>query len=178
MILDRKLMPSIGIETNGVVKYHPLGTFYSDEWQINQDSQWVKCSAVDRLMRLQKKIYVGFPLTENASLYDIAVDILLKIGETANTIVISKDLQSVIVPMAFLPKGTAWDALQEIANAGLCKIYVDREDKINVRSEKETKTKTALADELTRQFERQVAHYTFKAKGSGKSGLLSVTRCG
>ena len=136
MILDRKLMPSIGIETNGVVKYQPLGTFYSDEWQINQDSQWVKCSAVDRLMRLQKKTYVGFPLTENASLYDIAVDILLKIGETADTIVISKDLKSVVVPMAFLPKGTAWDALQEIANAGLCKIYVDREDKINVRSEK------------------------------------------
>ena len=25
----------------------------------------MKCSAVDRLMRLQKKTYVGFPLTEN-----------------------------------------------------------------------------------------------------------------
>ena len=45
-------------------------------------------------------------------------------------------------------------------------------------STKDNLTKTALADELTRQFERQVAHYTFKAKGSGKSGLLSVTRCG
>lgn len=134
MILDRKLMPSIGIETNGVVKYQPLGTFYSDE------------------MRLQKKTYVGFPLTENASLYDIAVDILLKIGETADTIVISKDLKSVVVPMAFLPKGTAWDALQEIANAGLCKIYVDREDKINVRSEKETKTKTAIQIDKSNMF--------------------------
>ena len=152
MILDRKLMPSIGIETNGVVKYQPLGTFYSDEWQINQDSQWVKCSAVDRLMRLQKKTYVGFPLTENASLYDIAADILLKIGETADTIIISNDLKSVIVPMAFLPKGTAWDALQEIANAGLCKIYVDREDKINVRSEKETKTKTAIQIDKSNMF--------------------------
>jgi len=117
MILDRKLMPSIGIETNGVVKYQPLGTFYSDEWQINQD-------------------YVGFPLTENASLYDIAADILLKIGETADTIVISKDLQSVVVPMAFLPKGTAWDALQEIANAGLCKIYVDRKTKTAIQIDK------------------------------------------
>lgn len=45
-------------------------------------------------------------------------------------------------------------------------------------STKDNLTRTALADELTRQFERQVAHYTFKAKGSGKSGLLSVTRCG
>ena len=153
MILDRKLLPSIGIETNGLVKYQPLGTFYSDEWQINQDSQWVKCSAVDRLMRLQKKTYVGFPLTENASLYDIAADILLNIGETADTFVISKDLQSVVVPMAFLPKGTAWDALQEIANAGLCKVFVDREDKINVRSEKEPKKNTAIRIDKSNMFE-------------------------
>lgn len=152
MILDRKLLPSIGIETDGEVKYQPLGTFYSDEWQINQDSQWVKCSAVDRLMRLQKKTYVGFPLTENASLYDIAADILLNIGETADTFVISNDLKSVIVPMAFLPKGTAWDALQEIANAGLCKVFVDREDKINVRSEKEPKTTTAIRIDKSNMF--------------------------
>lgn len=152
MILDRKLMPSIGIETNGVIKYQPLGTFYSEEWKIDQDSQWVKCSAVDRLMRLQKKTYVGFPLTENASLYDIATDILLSIGETADTISISEDLKSVMIPMAFLPKSTAWDALQEIANAGLCKIYVDREDKIYVRSERETKTKSAIQIDKSNMF--------------------------
>ena len=39
-------------------------------------------------------------------------------------------------------------------------------------------TRVTLADYLTRQFERQVSHFTFRAKGSGKSGLLSVTRCG
>lgn len=152
MILDRKLMPSIGIETNGVIKYQPLGTFYSEEWKIDQDSQWVKCSAVDRLMRLQKKTYVGFPLTENASLYDIATDILLSIGETADTISISEDLKSVTIPMAFLPKSTAWDALQEIANAGLCKIYVEREDKIYVRSERDAKTKSAIQIDKSNMF--------------------------
>ena len=35
-----------------------------------------------------------------------------------------------------------------------------------------------LADYLTRQFETQVNHYTFRAKGSGKSGLISVSHCG
>ena len=103
-------------------------------------------------MRLQTKTYVGFPLTENASLYDIAADILLNIGETVDTFVISNDLKSVIVPMAFLPKGTAWDALQEIANAGLCKVFVDREDKINVRSEKEPKTTTAIRIDKSNMF--------------------------
>lgn len=43
---------------------------------------------------------------------------------------------------------------------------------------KDALTKSALADYLTRQFAQQVNHYTFKAKGSGKSGLISVTHCG
>ncbi|MCM1106342.1 MAG: ABC-ATPase domain-containing protein [Blautia sp.] len=43
---------------------------------------------------------------------------------------------------------------------------------------KDALTKHALADYLTRQFGQQVNHFTFKAKGSGKSGLISVTHCG
>lgn len=38
--------------------------------------------------------------------------------------------------------------------------------------------KTALCDYLTRQFEQQVNRFTFRAKGSGKSGLISVSHCG
>lgn len=36
----------------------------------------------------------------------------------------------------------------------------------------------ALQDFLTRRFSSQFEDYNFKAKGSGKSGLLSITRCG
>ncbi len=36
----------------------------------------------------------------------------------------------------------------------------------------------ALQDYLTRQFAKQVEAYNFKAKGSGKSGLISTARCG
>ena len=39
-------------------------------------------------------------------------------------------------------------------------------------------TRHALSDFLARQFAQQVNQYTFKAKGSGKSGLISVTQCG
>lgn len=39
-------------------------------------------------------------------------------------------------------------------------------------------TRITLCDYLTRQFEQQVNRYTFRAKGSGKSGLISVSRCG
>lgn len=36
----------------------------------------------------------------------------------------------------------------------------------------------ALQDDLLRQFGRQVERISFKAKGSGKSGLVGVSRCG
>ena len=137
MILDRKLRASIGVEKNGRIEYTLLGTFYSDEWQVAQDSQWVKCRAVDKLLRLQNKTYVGFALARNVSLYEIVDDIFQKLEYTPDMYYISADLKDIVVPMAFLPKQSAWDALQEIANAGLCKVYVDRQDKVVVRSEKE-----------------------------------------
>ncbi len=43
---------------------------------------------------------------------------------------------------------------------------------------KDTLTGTTLCDYLTRQFEKQVRQYSFRAKGSGKSGLLTVSHCG
>lgn len=39
-------------------------------------------------------------------------------------------------------------------------------------------SRIALQDYLTRRFSAQFEDYNFKAKGSGKSGLLSISRCG
>ena len=43
---------------------------------------------------------------------------------------------------------------------------------------REKHQRIALQDELTRQFGRRAEQFAFKAKGSGKSGLISVSRCG
>lgn len=50
--------------------------------------------------------------------------------------------------------------------------------RISVEYYKDTLTGTTLCDYLTRQFEKQVSQYSFRAKGSGKSGLLTVSHCG
>ena len=42
---------------------------------------------------------------------------------------------------------------------------------------KDRHQRIALQDELTRQFGRRAEQFAFKAKGSGKSGLISVSRC-
>ena len=51
--------------------------------------------------------------------------------------------------------------------AGFPKEYYDTEDK-----------RTAVQDFMLRLFAGEVQNYSFQAKGSGKSGLLSVSRCG
>ncbi len=43
---------------------------------------------------------------------------------------------------------------------------------------KEDCSRIALQDYLTRRLAEQFERYNFKAKGSGKSGLMSITRCG
>ena len=70
-------------------------------------------------------------------MYEITEDILQKGGLTPSQYIISEELKNMVVPMAFIPKISVWDALQEIANAGLCKIYMDRQDRTIVRAESE-----------------------------------------
>ena len=43
---------------------------------------------------------------------------------------------------------------------------------------KDSLTKGALADVLLREFEKQIRQFTFKARGSGKSGLISISHPG
>lgn len=43
---------------------------------------------------------------------------------------------------------------------------------------KDRHQRIALQDEITRQFSRAIQKYVFRAKGSGKSGLISVSKCG
>ena len=144
MILDRKLIAYLGTEQGGGIDYTQLGTFYSDEWKISQDSQWVVCTASDRLMRLQEKTYIGFPYTENVTVKEVAEDILSKLGLKPEEYIVSEGLNDIVIPCAFMPKCSFWDALQEIANAALCRVYVDRYDRIVVTDESESTADSGL----------------------------------
>lgn len=152
LVLDRKVKPYIGIEENGVTTYTALGTFYSEEWKIEDDGMWLKCTAVDKLIRLQNKTYVGFNLEPGVPLYYIAQDILLKAGFTSNQFEISDSLKYIYVPAAFLAKQPVWDALQEVANAGLCKVFIDRDDKIIIKQEEDTIEASGITLSLSNSF--------------------------
>ena len=136
LLLDRTVIPYIGIENeNGEIEYQQLGVYYSDEWSVPQDGQWVKLKCLDRLMKFQKMTYIGYPFSENVSLKAIAEDILKSAGLSQNKYEIDEKLGQMIVPYAFLGKKSVWDALQDVCNAGLCRVYLTRENVVKISVE-------------------------------------------
>lgn len=136
LLLDRTVIPYIGIENEqGEVEYQQLGVYYSDEWSVPQEEQWVKLKCLDRLMKFQKMTYIGYPFSENVSLKAIAEDILKSAGLSQNKYEIDEKLGEMIVPYAFLGKKSVWDALQDVCNAGLCRVYLTRDNVVKISVE-------------------------------------------
>lgn len=136
LLLDRTVIPYIGIENEqGEIEYQQLGVYYSDEWSVPQEGQWVKLKCLDRLMKFQKMTYIGYPFSENVSLKAIAEDILKSAGLSQNKYEIDEKLGEMIVPYAFLGKKSVWDALQDVCNAGLCRVYLTRDNIVKISVE-------------------------------------------
>lgn len=153
LLLDRKVIPYIGIEdANGNVQYSQIGVYYSDEWSVPQNDQWVKLKCLDRLMKFQKITYVGYPYSQNVSLKTITANILQSAGLTAEEYEIDNALDDIVVPYAFLGKKSIWDALQDVCNAGLCRVYTTRNNKIKVSIENLTVTNNGITISPSKTF--------------------------
>ena len=136
LLLDRKVKPSIGVEDeSGNITYTEMGTFFSEEWSVPQDDQFIKLKCYDKLLKFQKMTYVGYPFTENVTLRDLAYDVLVSAGLKEKDFSIDERMNNLKVGYAFLGKQSVWDALQEICNAGLCRIYLDRNNIVKVTLE-------------------------------------------
>ena len=133
VLLDRKVIPYIGIETeDGKIEYTQLGEFYTDHWNVPQDESFAKVQCVDKLIRLQDVIYLGYPVTENGSLYDIIVDILNKAGYKPEDYVMDETIKNMKVEKLYLTKGNSWDSLQEVLSSAMLKGYIDKRGRLVV----------------------------------------------
>jgi uncharacterized protein YktA (UPF0223 family) len=162
VLLNRKVIPYIGIDNgSGGVEYTKFGTFYSDDWNVPQGDVWVKLKCVDKLYNLQKITYTGYPYTAMANLYDIAEDILLKSGLTAEQFSIDEALQNDIVYGGFMKKGSAWDCLQELCYAGMCNAYISRSDILTLQKEVVNPTNIIIAANRITAFEKHTRKTDF-----------------
>jgi hypothetical protein len=162
VLLGRKVVPFIGVEkADGSIEYTKFGTFYSDDWNVPQSDVWVKLKCVDKLDRLQRITYIGYPYTDMANLYDIAEDILLKSGFKQNEFSIDEALKQDYVDRAFLQKGTSWDSLQAVCYAGLCNAYLDRNDVLTIQKEKVRETGVLIGANKIKSYEKHTRNTDF-----------------
>lgn len=101
------------------------------DWEADDTS--MSFTAKDRIDLLEDVYYGGLYRPEGITLYDLAVDVLTDAGLDEREYELDEYLQKVTVvnPM---PCVTHKECLQIIANAGRCKVYVDRLGKICVKA--------------------------------------------
>lgn len=130
---NRKIKASLGfILPSGVYEYLPVGTFWSNEWTINDNSVDISTDGRDRLGVLRDHIYDGSVLWENEALSDIADDVLtyakanIPMPDLQWDIDISLD--SIIIPYAYFDKISYFEVLEIISKACIGQCYMSKED--------------------------------------------------
>lgn len=161
LLLNRKVIPYIGIERDGEIDYTKLGTFYSDEWTVPQTDITVKLKCVDKLMSLQLVTYIGFPFTAGTNLYAITENILQTAGLDSSQYVIDESLKEDVLYSGYLRKSNCWEALQEVCYGGLCYAYCDRDDRIVIIKDTARITDMQIAANSITAYERKTTMTDF-----------------
>lgn len=115
-------------------QYVPLGTFWSLDWDSPDDTLEVQVRARDRMELLRNSTYQPGAVVQSESLYALAEHVLQDAGLEAEAYQIDTDLQSIIIPWAWLPPTYHREALRIIAEAGLAVVYADRDGVVRVES--------------------------------------------
>ena len=134
MLNNRAIAAWLGVELypSGVVRWYPLGVFYSRDWSAPDDQVWAEVTGLDMLDRLRTTTFSTSEVYEDKSLADLAEIILLDAGLTSADWIIDADLDTFIVPYAWFEPQSHREALRKIAQAGLGQVYVDRDGKVVV----------------------------------------------
>lgn len=132
-----KLVPKVPIKAYCVVDVGgqsvevPLGTFYSGDWTSPTDKIVTSVVCYDRLYSLSKEILPSIKVQSNTTLYDLFELVFTLLGLTQASYVIDQALK-IPVPIGWLPKGTVGNALSWLSEAGLCFVFMDRQNVIQV----------------------------------------------
>lgn len=126
--LNKKVQAWIGAElTDGSIEYVPLGTYFTNEWDVPEDDIVATVTARDRLDILKGTTFNG-PVYQNVTLYQMAFEVL---NSTGFDYYIDEELKSYLIPNAYLNDDHR-ECIRLISEAcgGVC--YVSRNDLIRI----------------------------------------------
>lgn len=129
---NRRVRVWLGAEIGGAVEWVPLGVYWTIDWDTPDDALEATVMARDRLELLRISTYQPGAALQDATLYDLAVDVLTHAGLTAAEYQIDPALQAIQIPWAWLSPMSHRDALRLIAEASLAVVYADRDGRVRI----------------------------------------------
>lgn len=130
---NRRLRVWLGaVLPDGSTEYVPMGTFWSTEWQAQDDTVEASVVARDRLEQLRKSTYQSSVVVTDTTLYDLAVTVLEDAGMSDGEYYVDPALQAFAVPYAWFEPVSHREALRLIAEAAIAQVYCDRDGTVRV----------------------------------------------
>jgi len=123
---NRRIKAWLGVDVLGVKEFVPLGTFWTGDWIVPEQDVYAQTTGRDRLELLRTSTYSTSEVKINATLYDLAIEILTDGGLTVEEYFVDTELQGYIIPYAWFDSQSHREALRKIAEACLGQIYCDR----------------------------------------------------
>lgn len=123
----QNVVPEVGVLTGTTYEYIQLGNFYLMDWTSDEGSLTATFTARNIIDLMSSYDYENLVAKSNYTLYQMAVDIFSICGITNYEIDLA--LQN-IQTKALVNKNNCRNVLQMIAIAGMCNVFVTRDDKL------------------------------------------------
>jgi len=136
--VNRKIVAYLGIEkADTSIHWETLGTFFSGDWDAEENGTTASTTARDRMELLRKADYEVSELQEDITLYDLA-ELVLNDAKTKITDLqwnIDIDLQNFIIPYAWFPKQSYFKCIKSIVGACMGRAYMNRNDVLQIETD-------------------------------------------
>lgn len=140
---NRKVIPYLGFKlANGSYEYVKLGTFWTGDWKVTEQSPVANVACRDRMDLLRKAEYKGSALYTNSNLY-VLMEAVLTSAKTDIPMpdlqwVIDTSLQNFTLPYAWFSKTNYFEAIRKIVEACMGQAYMNRDDVLIIEGPEQT----------------------------------------
>lgn len=131
---NRRIKGYLGIERDNQTKeYVPLGTFWSEDWDVPENMAYASTVGRDRLKFLEETLFEVSSPQVNVTLYDLAENVLLDAGLTESEYIIDDVLGNYTIPVVFTKNPISHrEMLRLISEVSMGQVYCDRNNIIKV----------------------------------------------
>lgn len=133
LLKNRRIRAWLGAEVvPGEIEWHPLGLFWTLDWDVPEEDAYAATTGRDRLEILKDTDLSISQVYENISLYDLAELVLRDAGLSRYEYVIDQSLRDIIIRYGWFDRMSHREALRQIAVGCLGRVYCDRQGRIIV----------------------------------------------